>query len=187
MPRLFVIYIIQNSCSCYITQYNPMVTLNIMWSTFRWHVFSREILQWRHPFLKRINGFIVVGVMKMGNTVSRVGLEPASRAFWASVLLLHHIDSLMSPLYSHRPVYVALCLRCQCRLLQYDDLKHGAKIAARPLFRSWDSMFHRELFENKNKQKYIFHKTLQAQVQKQLYLIDLMLKWSVWLYYFTRY
>ena len=42
----------------------------------------------------------VVGVMKMGNTVPRVGLEPTSLAFQASVLPLHHIGlPLMPPLY----------------------------------------------------------------------------------------
>ena len=34
----------------------------------------------------------VMGVMKMGNTVPRVGLEPTSLAFWASVLSLHHVS-----------------------------------------------------------------------------------------------
>ena len=33
----------------------------------------------------------VVGVMKMGNTVPRAGLEPTSLAFRASVLHLHHV------------------------------------------------------------------------------------------------
>ena len=32
----------------------------------------------------------VMGVMKMGNTVPRGGLEPTSLAFWASVLPFHH-------------------------------------------------------------------------------------------------
>ena len=32
----------------------------------------------------------VVGVMKIGNSVSRVGLEPPTLAFQASVLPLHH-------------------------------------------------------------------------------------------------
>ena len=39
----------------------------------------------------------VVGVMKMGNVVSRAGIEPTSMAFWASVLP-HHVASLMSQL-----------------------------------------------------------------------------------------
>ena len=42
----------------------------------------------------------VMGVMKMG-------LEPASLAFQVIVLPLHHIGSLMSPLYPHLRVYVA--------------------------------------------------------------------------------
>ena len=46
--------------------------------------------------------------MKMGNTVPKVGLELTSLAFQASV---------MSPLYLCLPVYVAPCLRGQCRLL----------------------------------------------------------------------
>ena len=58
-----------------------------------------------------------VGVMKMGNNVPRAGLKPTSLAFWASVLPLHHVDSLMSPLSPHPPVYAAQCLRGQCRLL----------------------------------------------------------------------
>ena len=32
-----------------------------------------------------------MGVMTMGNTVPRAGLEPISLAFWASVLPLHHV------------------------------------------------------------------------------------------------
>ena len=32
-----------------------------------------------------------MGVMKMRNTLPRVGLEPTSLAFWASVLALHYI------------------------------------------------------------------------------------------------
>ena len=49
-----------------------------------------------------------MGVTKMGNTVPRAGLEPTSLAFQASVLPLHHVGSL---------IYVAPCLRDQCRLL----------------------------------------------------------------------
>ena len=59
----------------------------------------------------------VVGVMKMGNTMPRVGLEPTSLPFWASVLPLHHIGCLVSPLYTCPPVCAAPCLRGQCRPL----------------------------------------------------------------------
>ena len=59
----------------------------------------------------------VICVMKMGKTMPRVGLEPPSLAFRASVLPLHHIGSPMSPLYPHTPVCAAPCLRGQCRLL----------------------------------------------------------------------
>ena len=45
-----------------------------------------------------------VGVMKMGNIVPRAGLEPTSLVFQASVPPLHHVGSLMSPLYPHPPV-----------------------------------------------------------------------------------
>ena len=48
----------------------------------------------------------VVAVMKMGKIVLRVGIEPTSLAFWASVIL-HHIGSLMSPPYPRLPVYAA--------------------------------------------------------------------------------
>ena len=48
--------------------------------------------------LSKTNDFIiwilvatVAGVMKLGNTVPRVGLEPTSLAFSASVLPLHHV------------------------------------------------------------------------------------------------
>ena len=54
---------------------------------------------------------IVVGVTKMGNILSSVGIEPIFLAFWASVLPLYHINSLMS----RPPVYVAICLRGKCR------------------------------------------------------------------------
>ena len=49
--------------------------------------------------------------------VPRVGLEPTSLTLQASVLPLHHIGSMMSPLYQCPPVYAAPCLRDQCRLL----------------------------------------------------------------------
>ena len=54
--------------------------------------------------------------MKMGNIVSRSENEPTALAFWASVLPVHHLGSLMSPLYPRPPIYVAPCLRGQCRL-----------------------------------------------------------------------
>ena len=57
---------------------------------------------------------VVVGVMKMGNIVSRVGIEPTSLAFWAIVLPLHHVGSMMLP---RLLVYAALFLRDQCRPL----------------------------------------------------------------------
>ena len=63
----------------------------------------------------------VVGVMKIGNTVPRAGIECTSSAFQATVLLVllvHHKDSLMSPLYPYLHVYAAPCLRVQCSLLQ---------------------------------------------------------------------
>ena len=59
----------------------------------------------------------IMAVTKMGNTVPRAGIEPTSLIFRANVLPLHHIESLMSPLFPHQPVYMALCLRGQCRLL----------------------------------------------------------------------
>ena len=58
-----------------------------------------------------------VHVMKMGNTVPRVGIEPTSLSLWASVLSLHHIGFLMSPQFPHPLDYAAPCLRGQCRLL----------------------------------------------------------------------
>ena len=56
-----------------------------------------------------------MGVMKMGYIVPRVGLEPTSLAFWASVLPFYHVGSLMLPLYPRPPVYVAPCLRVMVR------------------------------------------------------------------------
>ena len=44
-------------------------------------------------------------VMKMGNIVPRARIEPTSLAFQVSVQLLHHVGSLMSPLYLRLPVY----------------------------------------------------------------------------------
>ena len=57
--------------------------------------------------------------MKMGNTVPRAELEPTSLTFQASGLPLHHVGSLMSPLYLRLPVYVAFCLSGECRLLHF--------------------------------------------------------------------
>ena len=66
----------------------------------------------------------VVGVMKIGNTVPRAGLETTLLAFWASVLPLHHVGSLMSQLYPHPPVYVALLPQrsMQTSTLSLDEL-----------------------------------------------------------------
>ena len=36
-------------------------------------------------------------VMKMGNIVPQVGIKHTSLVFWASVLPLHHVGSLISP------------------------------------------------------------------------------------------
>ena len=49
----------------------------------------------------------VMGMTKMGNIVPRVGVEPTSVGFWASVLQLYQEASLMSPLYPLLPVYAA--------------------------------------------------------------------------------
>ena len=48
----------------------------------------------------------IVGATKIGITVPREGLGPTSLAFWASVLPLHHIGSLLSQLYPCPPVCV---------------------------------------------------------------------------------
>ena len=59
----------------------------------------------------------VVDQVKMGNIVPRTGIEATSLAFRASVLPLHYIGSLISPLYPCLPVYAGPGLRGQCRLL----------------------------------------------------------------------
>ena len=64
----------------------------------------------------------VMGVTTMENAVPRAGLEPTSLALQASVLPLHYIGSLMSPLYLCLHVYAAPCLRGQCRLLHFQHL-----------------------------------------------------------------
>ena len=61
----------------------------------------------------------VMGLMKMGNTVPRGGLECTFLVFRANALPLHQIVSLMSPLCPCLPIYAAPCLRGQSRLLQY--------------------------------------------------------------------
>ena len=62
---------------------------------------------------------IVVGVIKMGKIMPRAGIGPTSQAFWASVLPLRHVGSVMSPLCLRLPVYAASCLIGQCR--QYNS------------------------------------------------------------------
>ena len=61
----------------------------------------------------------VMGVTKMGNIVPRAVIEPTSLVFWASVLPLQHIGSLISPLYPCLSAYADPCLRGQCRLQYY--------------------------------------------------------------------
>ena len=58
-----------------------------------------------------------VRVMKMGNIVPRAGIKPISLEVLASEISLHHIGSLMSPLYPRLPAYAAPFLRGQCILL----------------------------------------------------------------------
>ena len=56
-------------------------------------------------------------VMKIGNIMPRAGIESTSLAILGQ--FANHIGSLMSPPNLYLPVYVALYLRGQCRLLQY--------------------------------------------------------------------
>ena len=51
----------------------------------------------------------VVGVMKMGKIVPRVGIESAALAFRVSLLPLHYVSSLTSPLFPRLHVYAAPC------------------------------------------------------------------------------
>ena len=48
--------------------------------------------------------------MKIGDIVPRAGIKHTSLAFRASVLSLHHVGSVMSPLYIRPPFYAAPCL-----------------------------------------------------------------------------
>ena len=57
------------------------------------------------------------GVVKVRNILPRAGIERTFLAFQASVVPLHHVGALMSPLYPCLPVYAAACLIGQCRLL----------------------------------------------------------------------
>ena len=66
----------------------------------------------------------VMGVMKMGNIIPRVGIKPTSLAFSASVLQLHHVGSLMSPVYPCSPDYASPCLKGRCRLLHMNFIFH---------------------------------------------------------------
>ena len=84
-----------------------------------------DALLFRPPHLVYISDSLVdlttvLGVMKIGNIVPRAGIEPTFLAFRASVLLLHHIGSPMSPCL---PVYAGPCLRRQCRLLHSSPWK----------------------------------------------------------------
>ena len=51
---------------------------------------------------------IVVGVMEMGNIVPRAGIKPTSLVFRANVRQLHHLGSLMPPIYPCPPVCVLM-------------------------------------------------------------------------------
>ena len=59
----------------------------------------------------------VMGVRKMGNIVLRAGIKPTSLAFRASLLPLHQVGSLTSPLFPCLAVYASPCLTCQFGLL----------------------------------------------------------------------
>ena len=56
-------------------------------------------------------------MISMGNITPRMGIEPTSLAVRASVLRLHHVGSLMSPLCPCLTVYAAPYLGGQCSLL----------------------------------------------------------------------
>ena len=68
-----------------------------------------------------------MGVMKMGNNVGRVGLEPTSLALRASVLPLHQVDPMPSLLYPHPHVHVALLPQRSVQTTTYlfDGLWHN--------------------------------------------------------------
>ena len=54
-----------------------------------------------------VTAISVLDVMKMGNIVPRAGLEPTSLHIQASVLPLHHVGSLMLPMYPSLPIYAS--------------------------------------------------------------------------------
>ena len=61
----------------------------------------------------------VVGVMKMGNTVPRMGLETDISGIpgQCATITPHRLPDI--PLYSRQPDYVAPCLRGQYMVLHY--------------------------------------------------------------------
>ena len=63
---------------------------------------------------------VVMGLMKKGNIVPGAGIEPTPLAFQAGVLALHHIVSLMSPLFPWLPV--CLCSSLPQRSVQNTTL-----------------------------------------------------------------
>ena len=85
--------------------------------------------------------------MKSGNIVPRVGIEPTSLAFPVSVLSLHRVGSMMSPLYPHLPVYAAPCLRGQRRLLHSFRLIHQRQ---RCVTNMYESDAHRLLYTSQS-------------------------------------
>ena len=56
--------------------------------------------------------------MKMGNIVARVGIKPTYLALWAQCATITPCRLPDVTLYPCLPVYAALCLRRQCRLVQ---------------------------------------------------------------------
>ena len=74
------------------------------------HIYVKSSCIYVYIYLLHIHTYIVVGVIQMGNNVLKAGLEPTFLGFGASVLPFHHVDSLMSPLDPHPPIYVARCL-----------------------------------------------------------------------------
>ena len=76
----------------YYTHRPGIVSLLMLTITYILHTLGRINNYMAHSlYMTMVTATSVMGVVKIGNFVPRVGIEPTYQASWTSVILLHHI------------------------------------------------------------------------------------------------